>query len=230
MRCSKSFWGAAALALATLVGCGSDDDGGGGGTTPPTGSALSAQIAAAARVPANDSATSSSSAFKVLQDAGVPAVVVTGAPKVNFTVFSDGAVRQGLTLSNMSFIIAKLAPATGNSIEEWVSYTYRTEIPAANVGPGGKPVLASAIQATTSASSSLVHAPSACCCRSKKTKLPARISSTSEPPRPGSRPLATTAAPSRAKSRAVARPIPLVAPVMTAALPVNRPISWSSSG
>jgi len=149
MRCSKSFWGAAALALATLVGCGSDDDGGGGGTTPPTGSALSAQIAAAARVPANDSATNSSSAFKVLQDAGVPAVVVTGAPKVNFTVFSDGAVRQGLTLTNMSFIIAKLVPATGNSIEEWVSYTYREEVATPNVGPGGKPVLARAFQATT---------------------------------------------------------------------------------
>jgi OmcA/MtrC family decaheme c-type cytochrome len=147
MRHSKAFWGGIAVALATLVGCGSDDDG--GGTAPPSGGSLSAQIAAAARVPANDSATNSSSAFKVLQDAGVPAVVVGSAPKVNFTVFSDGAVRQGLTLSNMSFIIAKLAPATGNSIEEWVSYTYREEVATPTVGPGGKPVLERAFQATT---------------------------------------------------------------------------------
>lgn len=147
MRYSKAFWGGIAVALATLVGCGSDDDG--GGTAPPSGGSLSAQIAAAARVPANDSATNSSSAFKVLQDAGVPAVVVGSAPKVNFTVFSDGAVRQGLTLSNMSFIIAKLAPATGNSIEEWVSYTYREEVATPTVGPGGKPVLERAFQATT---------------------------------------------------------------------------------
>jgi OmcA/MtrC family decaheme c-type cytochrome len=147
MRHSKAFWGGIAVALATLVGCGSDDDG--GGTAPPSGGSLSAQIAAAARVPTNDSATNSSSAFKVLQDAGVPAVVVGSAPKVNFTVFSDGAVRQGLTLSNMSFIIAKLAPATGNSIEEWVSYTYREEVATPTVGPGGKPVLERAFQATT---------------------------------------------------------------------------------
>ncbi|MBK9244258.1 MAG: OmcA/MtrC family decaheme c-type cytochrome [Burkholderiales bacterium] len=147
MRYSKAFWGGVAVLLATLVGCGSDDDG--GGTTPPAGGSVSAQIAAAAGVPANDSATNSSSAFKVLQDAGVPAVVVASAPKVNFTVFSDGAVKQGLTLSNMSFIIAKLVAAGDDSIEEWVSYTYRTEIPAPNVGPGGQPVLASAVQATT---------------------------------------------------------------------------------
>ncbi len=83
MKRSTILWGAAALLLATLAGCGSDDD---GGVTvlPPTGTPLSAQIAAAARVPANDTATNSSSAFKVLQDAGVPAVVVASAPKVNF--------------------------------------------------------------------------------------------------------------------------------------------------
>lgn len=148
MKCSKILGGAAALVLATLVGCGSDSDDG-GGTTPPTGSAVSAQIAAAARVPSNDTSTNSSSAFKVLQDAGVPAVLVASAPKVNFTVFSDGAVKQGLALSNVSLIIAKLVPAGANNVEEWVSYTYRTEVPAANVGPGGQPVLASATQATT---------------------------------------------------------------------------------
>ncbi len=148
MKRSTILWGAAALLLATLAGCGSDDD---GSVTvlPPTGTPLSAQIAAAARVPANDTATNSSSAFKVLQDAGLPAVVVASPPKVNFTVFSDGAVKTGLALSNMSVIIAKLVPAGADNIEEWVSYTYRTEVPPPNVGPGGKPVLASAIQATT---------------------------------------------------------------------------------
>jgi OmcA/MtrC family decaheme c-type cytochrome len=148
MKRSTILWGATALLLAALAGCGSDDDGG-VAVVPPTGTPLGAQIAAAARVPANDTATNSSSAFKVLQDAGVPAVVVASAPKVNFTVFSDGAVKTGLTLSNASFIIAKLVPAGADSVEEWVSYTYRTEVPPANVGPGGKPALTSAVQATT---------------------------------------------------------------------------------
>jgi OmcA/MtrC family decaheme c-type cytochrome len=147
MKFSRIAWSVAAMVLAALSGCGSDDDG--GTALPPTGSALSAQIAAAAGNPANDSASNSSSAFKVLQDAGVPAVVVASAPKVNFTVFSDGAVKQGLTLSNMSFIIAKLVPATNDSIEEWLSYTYRTEIASPGVGPGGQPVLERAAQATT---------------------------------------------------------------------------------
>jgi OmcA/MtrC family decaheme c-type cytochrome len=148
MKRSTILRGAAALALAILAGCGSDDDGG-VTITPPTGSALSAQIAAAARDPANDSATNATSAFSVLQSAGVPAVLVASPPKVNFTVFSDGAVKQGLALSNMSFIIAKLVPAGDDSIEEWVSYTYRTEVAAPGVGPGGQPALASAVQATT---------------------------------------------------------------------------------
>jgi hypothetical protein len=146
MKFSRIAWSVAAMVLAALSGCGSDDD---AVALPPTGSALSAQIAAAAGNPANDSASNSSSAFKVLQDAGVPAVVVASAPKVNFTVFSDGAVKQGLTLSNMSFIIAKLVPATSDSIEEWVSYTYRTEVASSGVGPGGQPVLERAVQATT---------------------------------------------------------------------------------
>lgn len=148
MKFSKILGGAAALIFAALTGCGGGG-GDGGSTTPPSGSELAQRIAAAARDPANDTATNSSSAFKVLQDAGVPAVVVSGRPKVNFVVFSDGAVKQGLALSNMSLIIAKLVPASGNSIEEWVSYTYRTEVPTPGVGPGGKPVLASAVQATT---------------------------------------------------------------------------------
>ena len=57
-------------------------------------------IAAAAANPANDSSTNSSSAFKVLQDErGAGGGRWASAPIVNFTVFSNGAVKQGLTLS-----------------------------------------------------------------------------------------------------------------------------------
>ncbi len=149
MKFSMRGWTAFVLVLATLAGCGSDDSS--APATPPPSGNVAEKIAAAAALPANDTSTSSSSAFKVLQDAGVPAVVVASAPKVNFTVFSDGAVKTGLTLADVSFIIAKLVPASGNSIQQWMSYTYRTEVPPPNVGPGGKPVLASAVQATTDA-------------------------------------------------------------------------------
>ncbi len=85
---------------------------------PSTGTAPSQAIAAAATNPANDTSINSSSAFKVLQDSGVPAVTVAGAPVVNFTVFSDGAVKQGLTLSDMSFAIAKLVPGTNGNPDQ----------------------------------------------------------------------------------------------------------------
>ena len=78
----------------------------------PSRTSGSQAIAAAAAIPANDTSTNSSSAFSVLQDNGVPAVIVTSPPVVNFTVFSDGAVKQGLTLTDMSFAIAKLVPGT----------------------------------------------------------------------------------------------------------------------
>jgi OmcA/MtrC family decaheme c-type cytochrome len=158
MKRSIVWFGAAALVLAALQGCGGGNDGGtlagSGGTPPPppTGQIGSALNAAAAN-PANDTSTNSSSAFTVLQANGVPAVTVTGAPVVNFTVFSDGAVKQGLTLSNVRFAIAKLVPGTGGNIDQWQSYVYTTETPSGlnNVGsgPNGTPVLASARQATT---------------------------------------------------------------------------------
>ncbi|UCG97483.1 MAG: OmcA/MtrC family decaheme c-type cytochrome [Burkholderiales bacterium] len=147
MRFSTSGWAATALVLATLAGCGSDDSG--TPAPPPSNGSVVQAIAAAAANPANDTSTNSSSAFKVLQDAGVPAVVVAGPPKVNFTVFSDGGVVQGLTLADVSFIIAKLVPAGSDGIQQWISYTYRTEIPTPGVGPDGMPVLPSAQQATT---------------------------------------------------------------------------------
>jgi OmcA/MtrC family decaheme c-type cytochrome len=138
---------AALLALA-LAGCG-----GGGGSAPPAAPpaaplTLQQTIAAAAALPANDSATNSSAPFSVLQAAGVPAVVVNSAPKVNFTVFSDGAVKTGLPIANVSFAIAKLVPGTNGDPDQWVNYVYRKETAAAGVGPNGAPALASAMQAT----------------------------------------------------------------------------------
>lgn len=150
---------AAALVLIALSGCGGGNDGGGLTTfappaaLPSTGTAVSQSIASAATNPASDSSANSSSAFKVLQDSGVAAVTVAGPPVVNFTVFSDGAVKQGLTLSNVSFAIAKLVPGTNGEIDQWQSYVVRTETTtgsnAVGSGPGGTPVLPSAIQAST---------------------------------------------------------------------------------
>ena len=140
--------GALALVLTVLAGCGG---GGGGGDSPqPPPSQLGLIINSAAAVAANDSATNTSSAFKVLQDNGVPAVTVTTAAQtVNFTVFSDGAVKQGLALSNISVAIAKLVPGVNGEIDRWESYVSRTETATPGVGPGGNPALASARQATT---------------------------------------------------------------------------------
>ena len=148
---------AAGAAALLLSGCGGDSTS--VTVTPPPGGSVAAAISAAAANPANDTSTNSSSAFSVLQANGVPAVVVRGAPVVNFTVFSNGAVKQGLRLTDMSFAIAKLVPSSSGNPARWQSYVSRTEQtgcdltpPSANcVGPatGNKPVLASAIQATT---------------------------------------------------------------------------------
>ncbi len=89
----------------------------------------------------------------MLQANGVPAVIVKSAPVVNFTVFSDGAVKQGLKLTDMSFAIAKLVPASNGNPARWQSYVSRVEkttgANAVGSGPGGTPVLAEALQATT---------------------------------------------------------------------------------
>ena len=155
MKRSIGWLCAVGLAI-VLAGCGSGSSDSGtpaAPTLPPPATPPAPAIAAAAANPANDSATSSNSAFKVLQDIGIPAVTVANAaPRVNFTVFTNGAVRQGLTLSNVSFAIAKLVPGTNGDIDQWVSYVYRTETTtgsnAVGSGPGGTPVLASAQQAT----------------------------------------------------------------------------------
>lgn len=142
-----SLWGLAALVLATLAGCGSGDD-----SAPPLAgptATVQEKIAAAAAVPGNDTATNSSASFTAVQDAGVPAVTINSPPKVNFAVFSDGKVKSDLTISNVSLAIAKLVPGTDGNPDQWVSYVYRKETASPTVGPGGKPVLASAMQATT---------------------------------------------------------------------------------
>lgn len=136
----------AALLLAALAGCG-------GGSATPSASrppvTVRQAIASAAAVAANDTAINASASFTVVQNAGVAAVEVRGAPKVNFTVFSDGAVKAGLVFGNVSVAIAKLVPGTNGDPDQWVNYIYRTETATAAVGPNGAAVLASAKQATT---------------------------------------------------------------------------------
>jgi OmcA/MtrC family decaheme c-type cytochrome len=159
---SSTRWGLLALAVGLLAGCGGGGDGGvavgggGGGAGALPAPNVSAPVTAAAAVAGNDTATNSAAAFSVLQDAGLPVASTASPLKINFTVFSDGAVKTGLTLSNVSVAIAKLVPGTNGTPDQWVNYIYRTESTAAapnNVGngAGGAPALASALQATTDA-------------------------------------------------------------------------------
>ncbi len=139
-----------ALTVASCGGGGGGDatvPGTGGGTTPVTN--VKAAIDQAAATPANDTSVNASASFTVVQAAGVPAVTINSPPKVNFAVFSDGKVKTDLALSNVSFAIAKLVPGTNGNPDQWVNYIYRKETATPTVGPGGKPVLASAMQATT---------------------------------------------------------------------------------
>jgi hypothetical protein len=54
---------------------------------------------------------------------GVPAVLVTGPPRVNFAVFSDGVIRTDVKLADVSFAIAKLVPGTNevSHTEDWAA-------------------------------------------------------------------------------------------------------------
>jgi len=157
----------AGLLAGALAGCG-----GGGGTaastpggsgttptTPTTPAGAAASITAAAATPANDTGTTPTAAFAVVQAAGVPAVTINSPPVVNFTVISDGAVVKGLTTSNARFIIAKLVPGTNGSPDQWVSYVNKTVTSLAGFGPGATPtpVLASATQPTTDSGGTLVY-------------------------------------------------------------------------
>jgi OmcA/MtrC family decaheme c-type cytochrome len=135
--------GLLALMISGLAGCG----GGGGGAANP------GSIASAAANPANDASINSSAPFTVMLDAGISPVVINSPPKVNFTVFSGGAVVQGLTTSNARFALAKLVPGTNGDPDQWVNYVSTIEtgttFPGNNTGPGGIMYAASAVQATT---------------------------------------------------------------------------------
>jgi OmcA/MtrC family decaheme c-type cytochrome len=143
---------AAALFALTIAGCGgggggSDDTGGGSGSS----AAVKQAIDSAAALSANDTAVNPAAPFTVVQAAGVPAVTINSPSKVNFAIFSDGKPKLDLKVTNLSFAIAKLVPGINGDIDRWVNYVYRTETTtgANNTGPGGTPVLATAIQATT---------------------------------------------------------------------------------
>jgi OmcA/MtrC family decaheme c-type cytochrome len=142
-------WGIACSVVVAMAGCGGG--GGGGNVQPPSSAAVNSAIATASALAANDTAINSAAPFAVVQAAGVPVVTVNSPPKVNFTVFSDGAVKTGLVITNVSFAIAKLVPGTNGDPDQWVNYIYRKETATAGVGPGtpGAPVLATAMQATT---------------------------------------------------------------------------------
>ncbi|MHB8948546.1 MAG: OmcA/MtrC family decaheme c-type cytochrome [Rhodoferax sp.] len=155
MKHSLLRWGTALLASLAIAGCG-----GGGGETvvappPPTGTSVNTAITTAAAAAVNDTATNPTAAFTVVQAAGVPAVTINSPPVVNFTVFSDGKVKTGLTINDVRFAIAKLVPGTNGNPDEWQSYVSVTKSGAAGKGPGGNPVLTSAVQATTDSKLSL---------------------------------------------------------------------------
>ncbi|MBW6493129.1 MAG: OmcA/MtrC family decaheme c-type cytochrome [Burkholderiaceae bacterium] len=156
-------WGslvAAGLLSFTLYGCGSSDS---TSPTPPPPPPVvidvAAVIAAAVANPANDAAVNSSAPFAVMNDTGLAAVTVNGAPVVNFTVFSDGAVKTGLTTGSstgpnvVTFLIAKLG--TTGSPDEWFNYVYRKRTGAAGTPVAGTDV----IQATHDSTGTLVYNP-----------------------------------------------------------------------
>ena len=158
MKHSFTRWGSAVLATLVIAGCG-----GGGSSDPvaPPAASLSSTIASASALATNDTAVNTSAPFTVLQSAGVPAVTIAGAAKVNFSVFSDGKVVTGLNNTNVRFAIAKLVPGTNGEADQWVSYVTGAKAGAAGFGPGGTPALKSAPQATTdtSVATQLVYNP-----------------------------------------------------------------------
>jgi OmcA/MtrC family decaheme c-type cytochrome len=149
---SLTRWGSAALVALAMAGCGGDG-GGSSPVVPPPSASVKDQISAAAAVPANDTASNSSSAFTAVQGAGVTAVTVpaSGGAKVNFSVFSDGKVVSNLATSNVSFAIAKLVPGTNGNPDQWVNYVYRTETAVSPYLSNSVPTGTTATQATTDA-------------------------------------------------------------------------------
>ena len=155
-------WSTTLVALAALAGCGGGSDSG-AVVDPAPATSVAAALSIASALAANDTSTNSSASFTVLQDAGVPAVTINSPPVVNFAVFSDGAVKTGLTASNVRFAIAKLVPGTNGNPDEWVSYintdATATKGPGLTAGAGGTPV--KVVQATveTGTSGTLSYNP-----------------------------------------------------------------------
>jgi OmcA/MtrC family decaheme c-type cytochrome len=153
MKQQLTRWGMAVMTAIALAACG------GGGSdpapaptptpTPTPAPTVKELLSKAAAVASNDTATNTSAPFLTVQDAGVAAVTIASPPKVNFAVYSDGQIKTGLAITNVSFAIAKLVPGSNGEPDQWVNYIYRKETAAANVGPNNKPVLATAMQATT---------------------------------------------------------------------------------
>lgn len=142
----------ACLVALTVAGCGGSG-GGSSSSSAPAGpsSAVKDVLTSASALASGDTALSPSAPFALLQGAGVPVVSISSPPKVNFAVFSDGKIKADLSIANVSFAIAKLVPGSNGNPDQWVNYIYRKETATAGVGPGGKPALASAMQATTDA-------------------------------------------------------------------------------
>jgi len=153
MKQQLTRWGMAVMTAIALAACG------GGGSdpapaptptpTPTPAPTVKELLSKAAAVASNDSATNTSAPFLTVQDAGVAAVTIASPPKVNFAIYSDGQLKTGLAITNVSFAIAKLVPGSNGEPDQWVNYIYRKETAAATVGPNNKPVLATAMQATT---------------------------------------------------------------------------------
>jgi OmcA/MtrC family decaheme c-type cytochrome len=132
-------WGAIALVAGALTACGGDDSDDGGTTPPPPSTGVTVDLSA------GDTASNPNAAFTAIS--GTSLVTVNSPPKVRFTVIDNGAVKTGLTTSNVSFIIAKLEPGVSGNPDQFHSYTYRKQ--TGTTGPSGTPVLAEAWQATT---------------------------------------------------------------------------------
>lgn len=151
MKHSLARWGVVGVLVAAVAGCGGGASNGQSAPVPQVPViAANSVIAAASVLPANDTAINSAAPFTVVQSAGLTAVSVNSTPKVNFVVFSDGAVKADLKIANVSVAIAKLVPGTNGDPDQWVNYIYRKETATAGVGPGGAKVpAATAMQATT---------------------------------------------------------------------------------
>ncbi|MGA0794872.1 MAG: hypothetical protein ACO3P0_02170, partial [Quisquiliibacterium sp.] len=131
-------WIGAFSMIAALAACGGG--GGGSGSTPPPDATLKQVIAAAAANPVNDTSTNKSSAFVILQDAGLPAVTLNSPLRVNFTVFSDGKVVEGLKVGdNLRFAIARLERGADGNPDRWFNYISNTVTAQEGLGPGGAP-------------------------------------------------------------------------------------------